>query len=159
MSFPVFDLSAFERSDDMDKRRMGREVDLICRASGFLAVRNHGIPDDVIAAVWRAAHDFFDLPPEEKDKVRAPYPGYPYGYLGPGVEALARSRGVDSPPDLKESFNGGPLAVPPGLTDKDALSFCYAETIWPAGLRSRSHFLRRRRRSPVAHRIQDSRSR
>lgn len=131
MSFPVFDLSAFERSDDKGKRQMGREVDLICRASGFLAVQNHGIPDDVIARVWQAAHDFFDLPPEEKDKVRAPYPGYPYGYLGPGAEALARSKGVDSPPDLKESFNGGPLAVPPGLTDKEALDFCYAATIWP----------------------------
>lgn len=132
MSFPVFDLAAFERSDEDGKRQMGREVDLICRASGFLAVRNHAIPDEVIAAVWQAAHDFFDLPPEEKETVRAPYPGYPYGYLGPGAEALAKSKGVDSPPDLKESFNGGPLAVPPGLTDQEALSFCYAATIWPA---------------------------
>jgi isopenicillin N synthase-like dioxygenase len=132
MSFPVFDLAAFERSDDIGKRQMGREVDLICRASGFLAVQNHGIPDEVIAQVWQAAHDFFDLSPEEKDKVRAPYPGYPYGYLGPGAEALAKSKGVDSPPDLKESFNGGPLAVPPGLTDREALDFCYAATIWPS---------------------------
>lgn len=91
---------------------MGREVDLICRTSGFLAVNNHGIPDDVIGAVWRQAHDFFDLPHEVKDRSRAPYPGYPYGYLGPGAEALAKSKGVDSPPDLKESFNGGPLSVP-----------------------------------------------
>lgn len=131
MSFPVFDLSAFERADADGKRQMGREVDLICRASGFLAVRNHGIPDDVISNVWAAARDFFDLAPDAKDKVRAPYPGYPYGYLGPGAEALAKSKGIDSPPDLKESFNGGPLAVPPGLTDPEALSFCYAETIWP----------------------------
>jgi isopenicillin N synthase-like dioxygenase len=131
MSFPVFDLSAFEQSDNDGKRQMGREVDLICRASGFLAVQNHGIPDEVISGVWQAARDFFDLAPEAKDKVRAPYPGYPYGYLGPGAEALARSKGVDSPPDLKESFNGGPLSVPPGLTDKEALDFCYAATIWP----------------------------
>jgi isopenicillin N synthase-like dioxygenase len=131
MSFPVFDLAAFERSDDREKRQMGREVDLICRTSGFLAVQNHGIPDEVISGVWQAAHDFFDLAPEAKETVRAPYPGYPYGYLGPGAEALARSKGVDSPPDLKESFNGGPLAIPPGLTDQEALSFCYAATIWP----------------------------
>ena len=45
MSFPVFDLAAFERSDDNGKRQMGREVDLICRASGFLAVENHGVPE------------------------------------------------------------------------------------------------------------------
>lgn len=129
--FPIFDLAAFEQSDDEKKRQMGREVDLICRASGFLAVNNHGIPDEVIGNVWRLAHDFFDLPHGVKDRSRAPYPGYPYGYLGPGAEALARSKGVDSPPDLKESFNGGPLSVPPGLSDAEALAFCYAATIWP----------------------------
>jgi len=132
MSFPVFDLAAFERSDDNGKRQMGREVDLICRASGFLAVQNHGVPDDVISGVWRQAHDFFDLDHDIKNHSKAPYPGYPYGYLGPGTEALAKSKGVDTPPDLKESFNGGPLAVPSGLTDQQALSFCYADTIWPA---------------------------
>ena len=131
MSFPVFDLAAFEQATDEKKRQMGREVDLICRSSGFLAVRNHGIPDATIDRVWTNAHDFFDLTAEQKNRSRAPYPGYPYGYLGPGAEALAKSRGVDTPPDLKESFNGGPLAVPPGLTDKEALEFCYAETIWP----------------------------
>jgi isopenicillin N synthase-like dioxygenase len=66
-----------------------------------------------------------------KEKVRAPYPGYPYGYLGSGAEALAKSKGADTPPDLKESFNGGPLSVPQGLTDPQALAFCYAETIGP----------------------------
>jgi isopenicillin N synthase-like dioxygenase len=129
--FPVIDLAAFEAASEEKKRQMGREVDLICRASGFLAVKNHGIPDDVISGVWNQAHDFFDLPYLVKDQSRAPYPGYPYGYLGPGAEALARSKGVESPPDLKESFNGGPLSVPPGLTDEEALAFCYAATIWP----------------------------
>jgi isopenicillin N synthase-like dioxygenase len=129
--FPVFDLAAFEGADEDKKRQMGREVDRICRASGFLAVTNHGISDETIANVWGAARAFFDLPYELKDQARAPYPGYPYGYLGPGAEALARSKGVESPPDLKESFNGGPLSPPEGLTDEEALNFCYAPTIWP----------------------------
>lgn len=130
-AFPIFDLAAFEQADMEQKQRMGREVDHICRESGFLAIRHHGIPGDVIGGIWSQAHAFFDLAATEKDKVRAPYPGYPYGYLGPGAEALAKSKGVDSPPDLKESFNGGPLSVPPGLVDQEALSFCYAATIWP----------------------------
>jgi isopenicillin N synthase-like dioxygenase len=130
-TFPVIDLAAFEQADENGKRQMGREVDLICRASGFLAVKNHGISAEVIDHVWSEARSFFDLPYVVKDQSRAPYPGYPYGYLGPGTEALAKSKGVDSPPDLKESFNGGPLAVPPGLTDEEALNFCYAPTIWP----------------------------
>jgi isopenicillin N synthase-like dioxygenase len=129
--FPVFDLAAFEAADAEQKRQMGREVDHICRTSGFLAVKNHGVPDEIIDHVWTAARGFFDLPYAIKDEARAPYPGYPYGYLGPGAEALAKSRGVDTPPDLKESFNGGPLSAPPGLDDEEALSFCYAATIWP----------------------------
>jgi isopenicillin N synthase-like dioxygenase len=131
-SFPVFDLSRFERADPQERRRLAGEVDGICRSTGFLAISGQSVPQRTIDAVWSAAHDFFDLPQETKDAVRAPFPGYPYGYLGSGAEALAKSKGVDTPPDLKESFNGGPLKVPADLTDPAALSFCYAETIWPA---------------------------
>ncbi len=130
--FPVFDLTRFEEASKSARASLGEEVDSICRETGFLAVRGHAVPTDTIEAAWNAAKGFFDLPQSEKDKVRAPFPGYPYGYLGTGSEALARSKGADTPPDLKESFNGGPLAVPAGLTDPEALAFCYAETIWPA---------------------------
>lgn len=84
-----------------------------------------------IQGVWDAAAAFFAQPPAVKARVAAPFAGYPYGWLGPEREALARSRGQDTPPDLKESFNGGPLAVPPGITDPDALAFCYQPTLWP----------------------------
>ena len=66
------------------------------------------MPQEIIDAAWSKARAFFDLPPERKQRARAPYPGYPYGYLGPELEALAKSRNVEAPPDLKESFNGGP---------------------------------------------------
>ncbi len=129
--FPIFDLGSFEKADAAGKQKLGSQVDTICRETGFLAIRNHGVPQAVIDAVWAKAHDFFDLPPEEKQRVRAPYKGYPYGYLGPELEALAKSRNIDSPPDLKESFNGGPLNQPVSITDPEALAFCYAPTIWP----------------------------
>ena len=122
----------FEQADAAERRKLGQEVDAVCRSTGFLAISGHSIPQGVIDAVWSKAYAFFDLPQEAKEQVRAPYPGYPYGYLGSGAEALAKSKGQDTPPDLKESFNGGPLAVPDGLTDPEALAFCYAETIWPA---------------------------
>ena len=41
-------------------------------------------------------------------------PAIPTAISAHGVEALAKSKGADTPPDLKESFNGGPLSVPPG---------------------------------------------
>lgn len=129
--FPVFDLAEFENADAHRRATLGATIDEICRSTGFLAISGHGVPRATIDAVWREARAFFDLLAAEKLKAKAPYPGYPYGYIGPELEALAASRGVETPPDLKESFNGGPLAVPEGLSDADALAFCYAETIWP----------------------------
>ncbi len=129
--FPVFDLARFEAGSPREKLALGAEVDAICRTSGFLAVAGHGVPDDTIKAAWTKAEAFFALPPERKQSASAPYPGYPYGYLAPETELLARSRGVEAPPDIKESFNGGPARAPAGLVDREALDFCFAPTIWP----------------------------
>ncbi len=131
-AFPIVSLAAFETADADGRKVLALEVDAICRTTGFLAIAEHGVPQAVIDAAWDKAKEFFDQPVEVKQAAKAPYPGYPYGYLGPNSEALAASRGVATPPDLKESFNGGPLSVPPGMTDAEALGFCYAETIWPA---------------------------
>lgn len=125
----TFDLGAFLAADD--KRAGAAELDRICRETGFVALVGHGVPDTIIADVSRMARAFFDLPLEEKLAVRGG-PGKPYGYLPPDTEALAKSRGVDTPPDLKESFNGGPPAVPEGETDPDALKFYYKPTPFPA---------------------------
>jgi isopenicillin N synthase-like dioxygenase len=129
--FPVFDLARFETASFEEKLPLAAEVDVICRATGFLAIAGHGVPEAVIGAAWLKAQAFFDLPAEQKQRARAPYPGYPYGYLGPQLESLAKSRNADAPPDLKESFNGGPSRAPEGMTDPEALAFCYAATIWP----------------------------
>jgi isopenicillin N synthase-like dioxygenase len=130
-AFPIVDLARFEGASPDEKLALAAEVDQICRATGFLALAGHGVPEAVIDAAWSKAQAFFDLPDDAKQRARAPYPGYPYGYLGPQLEALAKSRNVDAPPDLKESFNGGPERPPEGMTDPEALAFCYAATIWP----------------------------
>lgn len=132
-TFPVFDLGTFEASDPDQKKVLGAEVDRICRSTGFLAIGNHGVPKTTIEAAWSKAQAFFDQSADVKQRAKAPYPGYPYGYLGPEIEALAKSQGEDTPPDLKESFNGGPINPPAGVTDQQALDFCYAPTIWPDG--------------------------
>lgn len=136
--FPAFDLAAHEALCGPARAESAARLDLICRDTGFLVLRGHGVDADVIARVWAAAQAFFAQPPGTKAQVAAPRPGYPYGWLGPRREALARSRGEDTPPDLKESFNGGPLAVPLGMGDPDALAFCYQPTLWPdqAGFRA-----------------------
>ncbi len=126
-----FDLAAWESAQGPARQALAQDLDRICRETGFLVLSGHGVPEPVIRAVWDAAQRFFALPPEEKARVSAPHPGYPYGWLGPNREALARSKGENTPPDLKESFNGGPLAIPEGIPDPDAYAFCYAPTLWP----------------------------
>ncbi|HXT08532.1 MAG TPA: 2OG-Fe(II) oxygenase family protein [Roseiarcus sp.] len=131
MEVPALDLARFEAASPAGRRAIGAEVDAICRATGFLNLVGHGVQQATVDVLWRAAEAFFALAPEAKLSAQAPYPGYPYGYLPPLAEALARSKSVEAPPDLKESFNGGPEAAPPGLDDAAALAFCYAPTIWP----------------------------
>src|SRR5271165_1562691 len=129
--FREFDLARFEAASPAEKRALAAEIDAICRATGFLAIGRHGVSEATIETAWAKAEAFFSLPLKRKLTARAPYPGYPYGYLAPETESLARSRGVAAPPDQKESFNGGPARAPGGLTDPEALGFCFAPTIWP----------------------------
>jgi isopenicillin N synthase-like dioxygenase len=128
--FARFDLSAFEAAHQDARHDLARAVDQICRDTGFLVLEGHGVDPSVIDNVWIAARAFFAQDAEAKHAVAPPYQGYPYGYLGPNAEALARSKGEDTPPDLKESFNGGPLRVPADA-HPDALGFCYQPTLWP----------------------------
>jgi isopenicillin N synthase-like dioxygenase len=128
---PVFNIGNFFQGTESEKINLGREIDSICKNTGFIALQNHGVPKQIIDNVWNDTQNFFYLPNKEKNKIKPPFEGYPYGYIGLGKEALAASKGVVTPTDLKESFNGGPLIKPKDLTNLDALSFCYADTIWP----------------------------
>lgn len=130
-AIPIVDLSGFEIGTAANKSCIAQAVDDACRYTGFLAINNHGVPQHVIDNAWQVIQDFFDLPAEQKQRVRVPYAGYPYGYMDSEAETLAASRGDTSPPDLKESFNGGPQHIPSTIIDADALTFCYAPTPWP----------------------------
>ncbi len=130
MSFPSFNLAAFETAHQDARHDMAMRLDQICRETGFLVLEGHRVDTDVIEDVWRSAAAFFAQDAAAKLTVSPPYQGYPYGYLGPDAEALARSKGEETPPDLKESFNGGPLIVPEGASE-EAKAFCYQPTLWP----------------------------
>ena len=126
----LIDLDAFDFATPRELTALAAQVDHTCRETGFLLVTGHGVPESVISEMRGVARAFFDQDPAMKQAV-APEPGAPYGYIGLGGEALAKSTGERTPHDLKESFNGGPLTVPRSETDADALAFCYAPTPWP----------------------------
>ncbi|WP_375281370.1 isopenicillin N synthase family dioxygenase [Pseudooctadecabacter sp.] len=130
MGLATFDLAAFEASEGAERQRIAAELDQMCRETGFLVLTGHGVPAQVVSGMWAAVHDFFTLDAADKAKVAPPEPGAPYGWIGPLKEALAASKGVKTPPDLKESFNGGPLRVPQNA-GAQARAFCYRATPYP----------------------------
>src|ERR1700733_13011824 len=112
--FPVIDISEFTAMKSASgppdaKRAIARRVDEVCRETGFLAVAGHGVTPEIIARAWAAGRAFFDLPTDKKLSVKMLYDGYPYGYSPLQAEALAKSQGNETPPDLKERFKNGPL--------------------------------------------------
>ncbi len=130
MNFDTISLDAYRHGDSAARRAIAADVDRILRSTGFLAITDHGVSAQLIDDVWVSARAFFDLPLEEKLLVRPPV-GDPYGYFPATAESLARSMGEEQPPDLKESFNIGPLDTPDGLDADGAAGFCYAKNYWP----------------------------
>jgi isopenicillin N synthase-like dioxygenase len=133
MDVPVIDLTGFAEGSSHVRDRVGVEVDRACSEVGFFSVVGHGVDDQVIAEAYAEAMSFFDLPMPERMAVAMPEPGYPYGYNPFSAEALNRSIGGDAPPDLKETFNVGPIDVPAlsAIADVDQRAI-YAPNLWPA---------------------------
>lgn len=135
---PIVNLAAFIQGNSEQQETIAAEVDHICRTLGFLIVEQHGVDLPLINSAWSAARQFFDLPLQQKMASKSPDPGCPRGYFPFASEALAKSQGVETPPDVKESISIGPLRVPQRDIAPAELEFHYGENIWPeqpAGIR------------------------
>jgi len=119
---PTIDLAAWRSGD----HRVAAEIDTALQEAGFLLVTGHGVAPELRAAVRAAARRFFALPPEVKQRYSVRIGGR--GWLAPGVEANAGAAGIETPPDLKESFAVGP-DTPTGDPPVDAIWF--PPNVWP----------------------------
>jgi isopenicillin N synthase-like dioxygenase len=131
---PVIDLRPFRTGGAATRRALGCEVDRTCREVGFLTIAGHGVSDALIADAQAAARAFFDLPIEEKLKVRRSAPAFNRGWGAVGEESLAKSLGVGAPADCKESLGIGPVDRPGDgayFTCAEAFPH-FAENRWPA---------------------------
>ncbi|MFT7474262.1 MAG: isopenicillin N synthase-like dioxygenase, partial [Verrucomicrobiales bacterium] len=139
MTVPVVDLSNFATGDDDARRAIGADVDIACRDVGFFSVVGHGVDVGVIERAHEAALEFFDLPLSDRLDAVKPEPSYPYGYTPFSTEALSRSIGGSGSPDLKETYNVGPVGELPRpldeMTDPDERDV-WAPTLWPAAMPS-----------------------
>ncbi|CBI21378.3 hypothetical protein VitviT2T_010982 [Vitis vinifera] len=105
-SIPIIDVAPLlAKSDDPEMAQdpgvssVVRQLDQACRESGFFYVKGHGIPDSLLKEVKELIRKFFELPYEEKLKIKmTPETGYRgYQRLGENV-----TKGT---PDMHEAID------------------------------------------------------
>ncbi len=127
MAIPTVDLAAFLSGDEKRKQRFVQELGKAYEEVGFVAVKNHGIPDQLIEDLYKYVQQFFSLPLEHKKKYEIPGMAGQRGYTSFGTE---HAKGSDAP-DLKEFFQYGQVArdnfkeviYPPNVTVDQVHSF------------------------------------
>jgi isopenicillin N synthase-like dioxygenase len=129
-TIPLIDLDRWFDAPPEERAALAAEVDHHLARLGFLVVVNHRVPQTVIDACREQTRAFFHLPPEAKAAVALAGEAY-RGWVGPGLESNAATYGVDTPPDLKETFAYGPVDLPDASLRTRAPRH-YAPNLWPA---------------------------
>jgi isopenicillin N synthase-like dioxygenase len=106
MSIPTVDLADFLTGDPAKKKSFVQALGKAYEEVGFVAVKNHGIPDELIEDLYKYVQEFFSLPLEQKKKYEIKGLAGQRGYTSFGKE---HAKGSDAP-DLKEFFQYGQVA-------------------------------------------------
>src|ERR1700744_276964 len=119
MAIPVVDLAEFSGSP----QQKAAFVDALGKAyedTGFVAVKNHGIPAATIDGLYQNTREFFSLPQDVKRKYEIPGLAGQRGYTSFGKEHAKGS----TAPDLKEFFQFGQT-----VEDKDPIRSEYPDNV------------------------------
>jgi len=100
---PVVDLSEFLSDDSDTKNAFVKKLGEAYETVGFVSVKNHTIPDELIKQLYDDVQRFFSLPLEKKLKYEIKSLAGQRGYTSFGRE---HAKGSDAP-DLKEFFQYG----------------------------------------------------
>lgn len=103
-TIPIVDLSDFLAGGER-KQKFVHELGKAFEDIGFVSVRNHGVPQEVIDAYYNAVMQFFALPRETKFSYEIPDLAGQRGYTSFGKET---AKGYDAP-DLKEFWQMGQI--------------------------------------------------
>ncbi len=105
MAIPSVDLAEFLSGDPKRKAAFVQDLGKAYEEVGFVAVKNHGVPDELIADLYKYVQEFFSLPSEQKKNYEIPELAGQRGYTSFGKE---HAKGSDAP-DLKEFFQYGQI--------------------------------------------------
>jgi isopenicillin N synthase-like dioxygenase len=119
---PSLDLAFFYGNDTVKKEKFVAELGAAYNNIGFVAIRNHFLPDNVQQQLYAAIKKFFALPDDVKKKYEREGLAGQRGYIGKGKEhAKGRNTG-----DLKEFYHVGQELDAAQLTREG-----YPANIWP----------------------------
>ncbi len=120
MAIPVVNLADFTSGDPELKKAFVNQLGKAYEDVGFVAVKNHGIPDELIADLYKYVQQFFSLPLDAKRKYEVPGLAGQRGYTSFGKE---HAKGSDAP-DLKEFFQYGQI-----VEDNDPVRSEYPDNV------------------------------
>ncbi|MCE2707245.1 MAG: isopenicillin N synthase family dioxygenase [Bacteroidota bacterium] len=122
---PSLDLADFTSGNPDKKNAFVKKLGEAYQNIGFVAIKNHGLSQELQDRLYASITSFFSLPDEVKGKYEKPEIGYQRGYTGKGKEhAKGRNTG-----DLKEFYHvGQEVSLIP---DADPVKSEYPENLWP----------------------------
>jgi isopenicillin N synthase-like dioxygenase len=98
---PLVDFAPFLSGDSEGRRAVASEISRACRSIGFLYLKNHGIPQNKVDAIFAASKTFFALPIEARNTPgMLCTPSHNRGYM----PLCARHYAGTGAPDLMEAF-------------------------------------------------------
>lgn len=103
MNIPVVDLQDFLSGDPQLKQQFVSQLGKAYEEVGFVSVKNHGVPDELISDLYTFVTAFFAMNTDAKEAYEIPELAGQRGYTSFGRE---HAKGYDAP-DLKEFFQFG----------------------------------------------------
>lgn len=119
-NIPVVDLSEFVSGTPEQKNAFVNQLGKAYEEVGFVAVKNHGIPDEHIKHLYEYVQNFFALPLEKKLAYEIPGLAGQRGYTSFGREHAKGSEAAD----LKEFFQYGQ-----NVEDNDPIKSEYPDNV------------------------------
>lgn len=125
---PSLDLADFTAGTPTKKAAFVQKLGEAYQNIGFVAIKNHGLSQDLQDRLYGTIKDFFKLPDAIKSTYEKPEIGFQRGYTGKGKEhAKGRNTG-----DLKEFYHVGQELS--RIPDTDPVKSDYPPNIWPTEL-------------------------
>jgi isopenicillin N synthase-like dioxygenase len=112
MDVPLIDLAGWRAADGPPPPALLDGLDDAFSRVGFALIANHGVEAEVLDAVRGNALEFFRLDLDIKHKYEVGSLGDP-GWVPSGLEANGYIFGIETPPDLKETYKAGEYPVWP----------------------------------------------